>query len=1634
MNRVLKIILICLILTIMGWGGYLLISGPATREESVPANKISKEQVKSADSIAINAREKKANVREPEKLKNTQETRAMFSGIILDEKKQPVPDVKILLYKYTDLYYHFYGFDEALFDAKAAFTTISDKEGYYEFRDFSEGLYNVIVKSDKYPGFRLDSQFSFKKKYPFNDFNIELKKGKILEGTVLLPDGNPANGVEVKFRKQKPPCAYFGSALTDKNGKFLFSNVPDTPLNIIASGNNHSPAFAYNISPGSSPLEMKMGNPITVKGNVLSKTGEAVKGAEIICRVTVEPENGDKETFVFRKILTNEKGYFESKRFPPGKLDLKIKGTGDEEIYEETMYISENNIPETLSINLKKGKTISGVVVDDKGTSISGAMVYYRYPNEEYSAVTNEKGEYILKGLNDDMVYVFAMTNHHPSIIIKNVYGDRKNLKLVLKEGASILGKIIDRNTKRPISMATFGISIGNDRERKRLTNARGEYQCHFQFPEPESKTYAKAKKYSRKQGPVLNLTPGEIKKDVDFLLGKGGSISGHIFEEGTNNAIEGAKIHDFAPHYFDPIYTDENGFYKVKNIPGGSESIQVNAEGYINPKARKFWVKDGEEVKGADFYLVKEAKISGIVTDKSGNPVAGASIQAGWGTFRRIANVSLEQARTDKNGDYTIKGLAIGEAVSLEADHDDFAPKKAGPFILKKGEHRENINFILTQGASIKGKITDLKGKALSTGRATYSLGLGNFFGAKMGSAIAMYEGGDYSKADDNGNYEIKHLAPGTYSVLARADGYVYDLKNDIIVKEEETKEGVNFKLGEAVSLAGYVKNSNGEGVDDAKVIAFGIDFKTPFIGYKNTDTDGYFRIENIPPRSYMITVEKNPFPSLREMNIKAPNEKLELILKEGGSVKGVVLDHKTREPVEVYEIKTEFTTSNIFGGGMMNRDRTLNKTESIDDPEGIFEIKGMKEGKHKLKVKAAGYAEGEKSGVKIKNGECVEGIVITLKPGSKVEGKVVRMQDKSPVSGAIVKIADGGTNIMGMDTSMFDRGPVKNAAITDNEGNFLIENISSGLITLEVIKEGYIKGKKMLFILDGQDKKDVEIELASGGTVIGTVVSKSTGKTIPDAEVTFTGQGLIADMVPFFRKQTATDSGGMFEFKTVPAGKQNIKITHDDYSGKIVENLIIEEGKTNDAGLIELTSGGSIEGLVLDIDGKPIASALLMSNGSSGLRQTNTTADGEYSITELIPGSYTVTLIPDQEGIMFGQAPQSQEKQATVKEGEVTELNFMLSPGYSLSGTITRDGETVNDVTISCQSTDYLETLREGGSQFVTSDGKYEFKEMKPGPYTITVQRGQANSGGSLQTLYTARLDLQEDTVYDISLPTMSIEGRITDAVTGDPLAGAQAYIVRASDPQTAENIVKSGQWTFVSESTDSDGFYKIKDIQEGDFTLLAKHKDYSYKTLSMNLVEGETKKDINFALDPGLSIKGTAIVKKTNTPVTRLFIHLIDSRNMTIMNEFVTIDSSGEYTIPGLQAGDYTINAYPTGAAPIYRISFTVSSGKENILNLDFSPGGDISVDVKDTSGNPIKRAEVTLQDINGKPYSLAANLDNIMQFNEMIFTDDNGHLERKNIPPGPCTIKINAKDHETYTSGITINEDKQINITA
>jgi hypothetical protein len=268
-------------------------------------------------------------------------------------------------------------------------------------------------------------------------------------------------------------------------------------------------------------------------------------------------------------------------------------------------------------------------------------------------------------------------------------------------------------------------------------------------------------------------------------------------------------------------------------------------------------------------------------------------------------------------------------------------------------------------------------------------------------------------------------------------------------------------------------------------------------------------------------------------------------------------------------------------------------------------------------------------------------------------------------------------------------------------------------------------------------------------------------------------------------------------------------------------------------------------------------------------------------------------------------------------------------------------------------------------------------------------------------------------------------SIEGTVVDAVSGQPLRGAEVAL-RGFTAGAAHPMAQG-----MSANTDTAGKFVFEGLTAGRFRLLASHDGYLDDNRGMpglrgkllTLVPGQHVNDVVIRLVPNGSIAGH-ITNEAGKPLRGVSVQAMKSSYPRGRRELRDVahaatDEAGEYRLPGLAPGKYYIRAKPPHSlkaklgsdkayVPLYypavsdqarSVALVLRAGEELAgIDMNFVPVHTVHIRgrvVDALTALPSKEAEVTLLSDQGETTFSSQNLSA-------------GTFEFQGVPPGSYVL--------------------------
>ncbi|HKV36438.1 MAG TPA: carboxypeptidase regulatory-like domain-containing protein [Pyrinomonadaceae bacterium] len=267
-------------------------------------------------------------------------------------------------------------------------------------------------------------------------------------------------------------------------------------------------------------------------------------------------------------------------------------------------------------------------------------------------------------------------------------------------------------------------------------------------------------------------------------------------------------------------------------------------------------------------------------------------------------------------------------------------------------------------------------------------------------------------------------------------------------------------------------------------------------------SDNDGNYRIENVPPGSYRISLAARAYVlaegSERErlliVNKGDTIEHIDFAMIRGAVITGKVIDAEGRPIVE--EWVSVFTPDN----------RTVNVlNNSMTDDRGFYRIYGLPAGRYRV---AAGRGEDSFSGGLPRPyrrtyhpsvSDPAQATVVEVGEGSELKDVDIMFTRTVSTYTARGRIVDGETGqpLANVDygiTRYEERGSSSRSGgyVTNSRGEFKLENLAPGKYSIPISnsRENDLRFEETQFEIVDHDVNDLVIKATKGGSISGVVV----------------------------------------------------------------------------------------------------------------------------------------------------------------------------------------------------------------------------------------------------------------------------------------------------------------------------------------------------------------------------------------------------------------------------------------------------------------------------------------------------------------------------------------------------------------
>ena len=529
---------------------------------------------------------------------------------------------------------------------------------------------------------------------------------------------------------------------------------------------------------------------------------------------------------------------------------------------------------------------------------------------------------------------------------------------------------------------------------------------------------------------------------------------------------------------------------------------------------------------------------------------------------------------------------------------------------------------------------------------------------------------------SDSKGFYELKGVTGDTIETTASAEGYAARRATVHVSTNGATRH--NFELDPAIDFTVEVADEKGAPIEGAKIDVDGFHFE--FIERLGiTDVHGQLLVQRVsritPPHNF--EAEKTGYmtgictKSQFSINPEKSRGTAKIVLKTVSDLTRVITGEiKDAQGVPVPLVTVQWSPRL---GRQEGRDQTMT------DQNGRYILVFEHETKDcKLSVYAEGWAPAVREGIFAGTVDKPAIENFTMDHAHWLSGEVLDEAGR-PVANARVQVMPERRLL-----NSWSYPGVMRRTLTDANGKFILNNLSGPQVALALVGPG--DGWSDLEIPDQKVDLDDRFTLDHAGVIIGRVLDKETGESVPTFNIKIFGTGISIERVE--PGETFNSTTGEFVLKSLNNGN-NYRVVVEAKGYVPVEELSIpaESEQTATPHEFKISTGHEIQGYIVDSGtNAPIEGAKLSHGIWEGSLFHWSNIPGRRSVFNLqemtVDASGQFRFIEDKPGTIFIQA---EGYRSTVIKPE-DRAQYQINPdclwipvkhGESIHGTCYKNGQ---------------------------------------------------------------------------------------------------------------------------------------------------------------------------------------------------------------------------------------------------------------------------------------------------------------------------------------------------------------------
>jgi protocatechuate 3,4-dioxygenase beta subunit len=797
-------------------------------------------------------------------------------GRVVNEQEEPIAGAEVRLTRNERLDGGSFFFSSDSGGGRLAAT--SDRDGRFVAGSLQEGQYSARFSRE---GFATKTAtFEVKDEGVTEWPAVVLRASVPIAGVVRNGKGEPIDGARV-FSFDSGGGGGSDSATSDAEGRFRQDGYQEgSTVTLIVSAEGYARLRTSVKAPGTG-VSLVLSTAGTLRGRV--EDGDTRRPLEAFSVRWSTLRSASIQTSSGRDFQAPD-GFFELPDVGATKVELTASAPGYLAGQLTAVEVGEGEVKEGIVLSIKKGKTVSGRVLDPLtrsgvpnatvawqeegagergiGFASSPAGSFAVIPN---STTTDADGRFQYTGVPAGKLVFRAMHQDYLEATKTLDTASESALELVLSVGGTIDGQVRAGDGRSPAPGVPVSLQEqGSSPAAWSGDETRSDASGRFEFTHLKEGRYRVAARGPGGRSPSRDvvLAPDQHLGDVLLELAGGTLILGRVTGLPPNQ-VSSVRVTAASKDFFDSVSVGEDGQFLLRGAPPGIVSLSARTTG-VSGRAvsRTIEVPEGDAEVPVEMAFEGSSRLSGRV-ERGGKGIPGLWLSAvpnppSSGNVRG-------SAQTDADGRYAMEGLTDG-AYQLSVSGENVRLTR---MVAVSGESSADV---VLGGVSLTGVISDA-----ASGEPVANV----VVRAQTAATTAVYDAPS-AYTDSRGYYALENLDPGSYQVTAQRSGYEQKTQ-DVRLADSPQELDIRLSRGAGLSIRA-ADGMTGLPARGVSVLVFSLSRAIVYQGNVSLDSAGQGEIPSLAPGRYSLYVFATGYASRALSAVEVPSPTLSVLMTPGG------------------------------------------------------------------------------------------------------------------------------------------------------------------------------------------------------------------------------------------------------------------------------------------------------------------------------------------------------------------------------------------------------------------------------------------------------------------------------------------------------------------------------------------------------------------------------------------------------------------------------------------------------------------------------------------------------------------------------------------------------------------------------